>query len=419
MSPPDRPTDTTAHDVGPPDGGEADRASAVTLAGRFADTYGRPASGIFAAPGRVNLMGEHTDYNFGFCLPVALQQSTFVAVAPRGDARVRIISLQQDAPFTGELAELSPVSIKGWAAYAAGVLWALRESGVEMPGMDLLVDSQVPVGAGLSSSAALECAVALAACSVAEVPVDHEQRRRLVEVCMRAEREVAGAPTGGLDQTVSLLAEPSSALLIDCLDWTTAQVPWRAAEVGVELLVVDTRVTHSLSDGQYADRHSECARAAGLLGLGSLRELRDLDDALTRLPEESLRRRVRHVHSENDRVHSVVSAIRAGDFARVGELFSMSHASLRDDFQVSCEELDVTVAAARDAGALGARMTGGGFGGSAVVLAHRARLPDIAQAVASAFAAKGFTPPRLLGVVPSAGARQVRPERPISTAPLH
>ncbi len=390
----------------------SDGVAATALAAMFTERYGQTPSGVFAAPGRVNLIGEHTDYNAGWCLPVALEHSTFAAVAPRTDGEIRIASLQQDETFTGAVSDLTPDSIEGWAAYAAGVLWSLREAGVVVPGMDLLIDSQVPVGAGLSSSAAIECAVALAACSVADVNVDGVRRQQLVKVCMRAEGDVAGAPTGGMDQTVSMLAQASSALLIDCLDWTTTNVPWRGADVGVELLVVDTRVSHSLSDGQYGDRAAECERAVTVLGLDSLREIDDLQSALEQLTDDVLRRRVRHVVTENERVLAVIDALDADDFSRVGEIFDASHASLRDDFEVSCDELDAVVEAAGRAGALGARMTGGGFGGSAVVLARTASVRDIEQAVARAFADNGWTPPLFLRGVPSAGARGVPLQEP-------
>jgi galactokinase len=396
-----------------------DHVVTARLTRRFEEHYNRPPDAVFAAPGRVNLIGEHTDYNDGWCLPVALAHSTYAAVAPRDDDVVRITSLQQDTSFQARMSELSASTIRGWAAYAAGVLWALREAGTALPGMDLLIDSEVPVGAGLSSSAALECAVALAACSLAGVAIDTEARQRLVTLCMRAETEVAGAPTGGMDQTVCLLAEPSSALLIDCLTRTTENVAWRAAEAGVQLLVVDTRVSHSLADGQYADRSRECAEAARLLGVSSLRDVGDLDQAIAGLPTGELRRRVRHVHTENARVHAVVRALRAGDLELVGRHFYASHASLRDDFEVTCDELDVVVEAARGAGALGARMTGGGFGGSAVVLAPETHVRDIKREVSSAFAAKGWLRPRFLRATPSAGARQIHAHHPDHTIPLH
>ena len=381
-------------------------AIAAQLVGRFRERHGRDPSGVFTAPGRVNLIGEHTDYNDGLCLPVALPHATYAAAAPRADAILTVTSLQRDNGFSAPLEQLGPGQVHGWAAYVAGVVWAMRETGLPAPGMDIVVDSRVPVGAGLSSSAALECATALAACDAAGVEPDEEMRQGLVTICMRAEREVACAPTGGMDQTISLLGRAAHALLIDCRDWTTQQIPWDPRENGVELLVVDTRTHHSLSDGQYASRRNECETAATALGVQTLRELDDLD-ALAALADDRIRRRAAHVVSEIRRVTDAVDSIRSGDMSGLGRLFNASHASLRDDFEVSCAELDLAVDAACGAGALGARMTGGGFGGSAVALVPSQHLPRVEKAIANAFRTRRWPEPGFLNASPSDGATRL------------
>jgi galactokinase len=385
------------------------------LASRFARDQGRPPTGVFAAPGRVNLIGEHVDYNDGRCLPLALPHATYVAVAPRTDDRVSLTSLQQPEPWHGTPAALDHA--EGWAAYAAGVGWALQQDGIDLPGFDLVVDSRVPLGAGLSSSAALECAVALALCSVAQQPVTDGVRLRLVRACMRAEAEVAGAPTGGMDQTVSLLARAGHALLLDCADATSRHVPWQPQAAGLDLLVVDTRASHALTDGGYAARRADCEKAATTLGVASLRELHDrsgtgaadaVDTALRGLGDPQIRSRARHVLTEMDRVDAAVEALDAGDFPAFGRLLDGSHDSLRDDYEVSCPELDAVVDTAREHGALGSRMTGGGFGGSAIALVRHDEVDRVAEAVGVAFAGRGWAEPGVLVAPASAGARQVR-----------
>ena len=387
---------------------EADDPSAVAagLVRRFRASYGREPAGCFMAPGRVNLIGEHVDYNGGRCLPIALPHGTYVAAAARDDDTVRLTSLQQDRPWRGRLGRLGPGEVAGWPAYAAGVAWALEAEGIRVPGFDLLVDSRLPIGAGLSSSAALECAVALALCALAGVRVDRPLRRRLVDVCVRAETEVAGAPTGGMDQAVSLLARQDHALLLDCRDGTTGQVRWAPEEAGLALLVVDTGVSHRLTEGGYGDRRAECAELGHLLGVRSLRECHPSPGlaVLDRIPGGTLRRRARHVLTEMARVDRAVFYLEEGDWAGLGAAFTESHVSLRDDFEVSCPELDTVVEAAAAAGALGARMTGGGFGGSAVVLAPQDRLTSVAARVSEQFARRGWRAPTFLDAPAGPGA---------------
>jgi galactokinase len=364
----------------------------------FASAFGSAPAVVGRAPGRVNLIGEHTDYNRGLVLPVALPHATYAAAAPRSDDTVRIHSAENDAPWVGSLASLA--SAEGWAAYAAGVLWALREAGVEVPGVDLMVHGTVPLGAGLSSSAALECSVAVAACAVAGVALD---RSLVVDACIRAETEVAGAPTGGMDQTISMLASPDAALLIDFDSGSSSAVPLPLS--GLSLLVTDTRVSHELTDGGYGSRREECERAATALGLESLRaaSLADVEG----LEDELLRRRARHIVTEISRVTDVVGRIDAGDWSGVGHVFAASHASMRDDFEISCDELDLAVATAVEAGALGARMTGGGFGGSSVAVVPDERLDAVALAIDTAFAGAGFRAPQHLVAAPSGRAELV------------
>lgn len=388
------------------DAGEA-VAIADELAEAFEDLHGRAPEGVFAAPGRVNLIGEHLDYNGGLCLPMALPHSTYAAAAVRDDDVLTVTTRQQDDRFEAPLSALGPGSITGWASYAAGVVWALQELGWPVRGMDVLVDGRVPLGAGLSSSAAIECAVAFAAAHLAGVDIDDEVRATLVRACMRAEQEVAGAPTGGLDQTIALFGQADAALLLDCRDWSRRQVPWDPASAGLTLLVVDTRASHTLSDGEYGSRRKQCEEAARELGVELLRGVEDRQAALASLNDE-LRRRVRHVFTENDRVSRAVAQLSDGDAAGLGDTFLASHASMRDDYEISCAELDAVVEVAMSQGALGARMTGGGFGGSAIALVPTASVAAVSEAVQRAFDDHGWRSPGFLTGVPSGGARRVR-----------
>ena len=377
-------------------------AVADALGDTFSDFHGRPADGVFAAPGRVNLIGEHLDYNGGRCLPVALPHACYVAAGRRPDDTVTLRSRQSSTVWEGRLADVTPGSVDGFAAYVAGVLWALREDGVDVPGLDLVVDGHVPLGAGLSSSAALEVAVALAACDAAGADLDDALRERVVTACMRAENDVVGAPTGGMDQAIATYARADHALLVDFATGARRQVPWDPASAGLALLVVDTRVQHSLSDGSYGDRRSEAEAAARGLGVDSLVGLDET--ALSRLDDAVLRRRARHVATEDARVGAVVEALDGGDVTAAGPLFTASHVSLRDDYEVSCEELDVAVETALAAGAVGARMTGGGFGGSAVALVPTDTLDHLTAAVDEAFDARSFRRPTFLLADPSPAA---------------
>ena len=358
----------------------------TTAATTHRDVFGSAPDGVWSAPGRVNLIGEHTDYNDGLVLPIALRQRTRAACSRREDDLLRLHSVQTGETVEVDLADVGPGSPEGWTAYLAGVLWALREDGYPVRGMDVTVDSDVP-----RRGRALELRRArVRGRRGGERPLRprpargrRRSRARLATACVRAENEVAGAATGGMDQSAALLCREGSALLLDCRDGSTEHVPFDLAATGHVLLVTDTRASHALNDGQYEKRRRACEAAAAELGVASLREVapEDLDDALGRLSGDELRQRTRHVVTEIARVRAAVDALRGGDLEEVGRLFAASHASLRDDYEVSCEELDVSVEAATGAGALGARMTGGGFGGSSIAIVPRELADDAAAAV--------------------------------------
>ncbi len=376
-----------------------DRVGAARATALFARSFDGEPDGVWAAPGRVNLVGEHLDYNGGPCLPIALGHRTFVALRARDDDRVRLVSaLEPDAVWSGAVGDIAPGTVTGWVAYAAGPAWALRDGGLDIGGFDAAVDSCVPVGAGLSSSAALECAVAIALDEVHGLGLggDDPGRARLAAACVEAENRVAGAPTGGMDQAASLRARAGHALLLDSRDHSVTHVPLDLASAGLELLVIDTRAPHALVDGQYAARRDTCHAAARRLGVGTLGEITDLDGAMAELADPLERRRVRHVVSEVARVGQVVDLVAAGRVRAVGPVLDASHESLRRDYEVSCPELDVAVEAARGAGALGARMTGGGFGGSAIALIEAGTAPAVMRAVDAAFRAHAMDAPGFL-----------------------
>jgi galactokinase len=354
----------------------------TALRAAFRAEFDREPQGLWAAPGRLNLIGEHVDYAGGLCLPLALPQRTVVAAATRDDSRLRLRSWHRDAqPWDGALDTVSPGQPSGWAAYPAGVIWAL---GHPAGGLDLLVGESVPVGAGLASSAALECAVALAADALSGLGLAATTagRARLAAACRRAENEIVGAPTGEMDQLASLCCTEGHALLLDCRDQTMRQLPLDLAAAGLNLVVVDTGAAHRNVDGQYAERRRSAELAAATLGIPTLGEAQRHD--LEQLTDPLLRRRARHVISEIARVRSVVGLLESGRVREIGPLLNASHASLRDDLEVSSPELDCVVNAALAAGALGARMTGGGFGGSALVLVEQAATAAVTRTVMGA-----------------------------------
>jgi galactokinase len=422
----------------------ADTAGGVERAvSTFRRSYDAAPDGVWAAPGRVNVIGEHVDYNAGRCLPIALPHRTFCAVRRRTDGVLTIRSGQGYPSWSGSVDALhghaavddrgevgraakrsgagelgrraqaactpsEPEPIVEWARYVAGAVWALSRAGADVPGLDVVVESDVPIGAGLSSSAALICATALAAAELS----GWDDPDSLTDLCVDAETKFVGAPTGGMDQAVALRAEAGRALLLDSRDGSVEQLPFNLAAAGLALLVIDTRVTHSNVDGRYGERRRMCERSARLLGVCTLRDVADatvstsVDDALRPLLGDESFSVARHVVTEMHRVDAAVAELRAGRVDRLGPLLDASHESLRDDFRVSCLELDLAVDEAVKAGAPGARMTGGGFGGSAIALVPTSEVTTVASAIDAAFSTAGLRQPSFLtAVAADPGAR--------------
>jgi galactokinase len=410
---------------------------------------------VWFAPGRANLMGEHTDYNEGFVLPFALAQGVTATATPRADGLLALRSRQKpDDPVTVELAALAPGSVSGWAAYPAGVAWALGAAGFDLAGASIDIDSDLPVGAGVSSSAALECSVALALCSLSGASVPRE---RLALIAKRAENEFVGAPTGIIDQSAALLCREGHAMLLDCATLARTQVPFRPSAAGAVALIVDTRVSHALVSGEYAARRAECEEAARLLGVPALGLVTDAG-AAEALADPVLRRRARHVITDSARARAIASALQRGGeggavgdgggggggggggavgaggeggeggeggavgaggeggaggdgdspdtYRYVGALLTEGHASLRDDFEVSWPQADAAVDAAIRAGAYGAKMIGGGFGGSVLALMPVEREATVRSLLSETFSARGWAAPEFLDAVPSPAARR-------------
>jgi galactokinase len=363
---------------------------------------------VWFAPGRANLMGEHTDYNEGFVLPFALAQGVTATAAARDDGLLVLRSRQKPAePVTLSLASLAPRSVTGWAAYPAGVAWALRGAGFDVLGASVDIDSDLPVGAGVSSSAALECSVALALCSLSGLSV---RREELAKIAKRAENEFVGAPTGIIDQSAALLCQADHAMLLDCRTLAAAQVPFKPSAAGAAALIVDTRVTHALVNGEYAARRAECEEAARLLGVPALGLVID-PAAVDGLADPLLRRRARHVVTDSIRARAIAAALQdaaAPDvYPFIGELLTEGHASLRDDFEVSWPQADAAVGVAIEAGAYGAKMIGGGFGGSVLALMPAERVPSVRAALSGRFAARDWTPPEFLEATAAPAARRL------------
>jgi len=381
------------------------------LSERFLSLTGRTPDGVWSAPGRVNLIGEHTDYNEGFVLPFAIDRRTRAAVGLRTDGVIRVTSTFDDTsvelPLSGLDAARSARQIVGWSAYPLGVAWALGQHAADLTtlaGVDIIIDSTVPVGAGLSSSAAIESAVALA---LNDLWCLGFSRAQLAKVGQLAENEVVGAPTGIMDQSASLLGATDSAVFLDCRSLDVAVVPLGLAHAELSILVMDTRVSHSHATGGYAERRASCEAGASALGVSSLRDVSvsDLDRARELLDDVTFRR-VRHVVTENQRVLETVRTLNEEGPLAIGALLDASHVSMRDDFEISIPELDLAVKTARAHGAIGARMTGGGFGGAAIALVPQARVSQVESAVKEAFAAKGFSEPATFTVTPSQGAER-------------
>ena len=366
---------------------------------KFLETFGEEPDLVAAAPGRVNLIGEHIDYSDGFVLPFAIKDRTLVAARKRNDSTVRIASAQRrNKIVTVDINQVKP-GLKGeWERYALGVLWAM---GIK-EGVDLLIDGNVPLGAGLSSSAALECSVATAMNHLFDLGFNSEELARLTQ---KAENQYVGVPCGIMDQSVSLMATQGSALLLDCRDLSTKNISFDVASNGLELLIIDTQAHHALTDGGYAERRASCESVVVKLGITSLRELsmEQLENSRALLTETEFVR-ARHAVTEMKRVLECVDALSNSDFEKVGHLINQSHTSLRDDYTVSCPELDTAVEAALSAGALGSRMVGGGFGGSAIALIQASKTKETIKLIEKAFSNKGFKAPRFFASLPSQGA---------------
>ena len=367
----------------------------------FKERYGYEPSGVWSAPGRANLIGEHTDYNNGFVLPFGIDRRTYVALSTRDDKICRVTSSFSSELIELELSDDRPTGLD-WALYPLGVAWVMRES--QTTGFDVFIDSDVPIGAGLSSSAAVECSMALALNDVWEAgktPIE------LALIGQRAENEVVGAPTGIMDQTASMLARSDGAVLIDCKTMETTQIPLGLNEQELVVAVIDTQVSHRHSDGGYRSRRESCEKGAKIMGVESLRELEvaDLQRAKDSMDDLTFRR-VRHVVTENQRVLQTVSALADARLDELGELLLASHASMRDDFEISIPELDLAVATAMEAGAIGSRMTGGGFGGAAIAIINEAKFSQLEAKVNVAFEEGGFGAPKVFAVIPSQGARK-------------
>lgn len=378
---------------------------AQTIRAAFERHYGLAPQGIWSAPGRFNLVGEHTDYNRGFCLPVPLDRRTFVAARARRDDRVKLTSLEVEGDVDLDLGEVSASCPGGWGGYAAGTLWALRQAGHRVHGVDILVGSDLLIGAGLSSSAALECSVAAAVSDLFGLGLlaDDAGRARLATVCQTAENIIAQAPTGGVDQTSALRGRRGHALLIDFLSGELRAVPYHPHDAGVEVLIIDTATRHSLSSGDFGDRHAECDRIAALLDVDSLRRI-DVDAlpaAMARLADATLARRLRHVVTENARALAMADALDRGDWRDVGRGMTAAHVSMRDDLEVSVPQIDLAVDTALGAGAWGARLVGGGFGGCVLAVVPVEQADPVRAAVAGAFAQAGYRAPH--GFVARAG----------------
>ncbi|MDP5051894.1 MAG: galactokinase [Candidatus Planktophila sp.] len=366
---------------------------------KFLEIFGKEPDLVAAAPGRVNLIGEHIDYSDGFVLPFAIKDRTLVAARKRDDSTIRIASMQRrNKVVTVDINRVKP-GLKGeWERYALGVVWSM---GVKT-GVDLLIDGHVPLGAGLSSSAALECSVATAMNHLFGLGFTLEELARLTQ---KAENQYVGVPCGIMDQSVSLMATQGSALLLDCRDLNTKNIPFDVAASGLELLIIDTQAHHALTDGGYAERRASCEAVVAKLAIASLRELSmEQLEASRSLLTDTEYLRARHAVTEMKRVLDCVDALTSSDFVRVGQLLNQSHASLRDDYAVSCPELDTAVDAALSAGALGSRMVGGGFGGSAIALIQAVKTTETIKMIEKAFSDRGFKAPRFFTSLPSQGA---------------
>lgn len=355
----------------------------------------------YAAPGRINLIGEHTDYNLGFALPIALPERTVVTYQPDDMAQITVRSDQENGEVAISL-DTAPGDVHGWASYVAGVVWALREAGHRIAGGTMSIASDVEMGSGVSSSAALECAVLGALTTAAGLHVD---RVELARIAQRAENDYVGAPTGMLDQLASLCGEPRKALLIDFQEPTVRPVAFDPDAAGVALLLINSRAPHQHAGGEYAARRASCERAAADLGVSSLRDVQDRGvAALAAVTDPLDARRARHILTDNQRVLDVVAALDVSDFTAIGRLFNASQESMRDDFEITTAHIDLIADAAVRAGALGARMTGGGFGGCVIALVAGDKAGAVGDAIREAVADAGYRAPTIMRTRAGQGA---------------
>jgi galactokinase len=370
----------------------------------FRKAYGTEPAGLWAAPGRVNLIGEHTDYNEGFVLPFALPQRTVAAVSPAPAGEWTVCSTFTDETIT--FGPTGPGEVTGWGAYVAGIVWALTEAGYEVPGARIALASEVPLGSGLSSSAALESAVLTALVDLGRLDLPIDRRPSLAQ---RAENVYVGAPTGIMDQSASIRCQEGNALFLDCRTFEVDQIPFDLAAEGLAILVINSNAPHQHVDGEYGARRKSCEEAAAILGVPALRDVAidQLDDALARLDDDVMRRRVRHIVTEDQRVLDTVALLREGRVAEIGPVLTAGHVSMRDDFEITVAQVDVAVEAALAAGALGARMTGGGFGGCVLALIDAGRAAETTEAVEAAYAERGFTAPTCWTVTAGPGASAI------------
>lgn len=379
----------------------------MTIETKFQELFGRSPIGVWSAPGRVNLIGEHTDYNEGFVFPFAINRKTLVAIAERDDSIARVASSFSGQIYEIDLNAISKESVSDWSAYPFGVAWAIRQvAQTSGSGFDAYFDSDVPVGAGLSSSAAIECAIAVA---LDELWGTKLERRTLARVGQLAENEIVGAPTGIMDQSASLLGELDHGVFLDCRDLTSQVIELGFAREGLELLIIDTKVAHRHADGGYASRRAACELGAATLSVKSLRDLEISDlDRVRELLDDLTFRRVKHVVTENARVLETVATLKAAGPRAIGGLLYQSHVSMRDDFEISVDELDAAVETAMRHGAVGARMTGGGFGGAAIALVPIEKISEVTLAVSAEFEALGFEKPEIFAVSVAPGAHRER-----------
>jgi galactokinase len=378
-------------------------SKAAAIAG-FVKHFGAEPTGVWSAPGRANLIGEHTDYNEGFVLPFAIDRRTFAAMSSRTDGIARVASGFTDEVVEIPIEQISKESVSGWSGYPLGVAWALIQAGAKPSGFDLYVESDVPVGAGLSSSAAIECSVAMGLNDLWDADLD---RSALAKIGQKAENEIVGAPTGIMDQTASLFGVADHVVFLDCRSLAAEAIPLGLQQNSLEIVVMDTKVSHRLVDGGYAARRAACEEGAKQMGVSSLRELAVADLARAKvLLDPLVYKRTKHVVTENFRVLETVELLKSSGPQAIGELLYASHESMRDDFEISIEELDCAVETAMGIGAVGARMTGGGFGGAAIALIHSSKVAELKTAVSKSFEARGFAKPELFSVLADAGARR-------------